>query len=230
MQRSSLIATVIAAGGVLVAGSVASVAVIGAAQSSEVDTSTVALVSDSVAATAQPTAQASGDDSAPAPLPSASSVELPALPSDTPSAKPRKPKASPSSTPSTRPSARPSASASSSSDDDSTKSPSVSSSEAARSAVASSGGTVLGVSKASHAGYKAWAVRIQRADGSVVTGYVDRASGTVYDWVVNQAAPANAGGTSGNSGSGSYNDDDDEDENEDENEHESENEHDGDDD
>ena len=45
MQRSSVIATVVAAGGILIAGSVASVAVINAASSSPATSATVALVS-----------------------------------------------------------------------------------------------------------------------------------------------------------------------------------------
>ena len=33
-------------------------------------------------------------------------------------------------------------------------------------------------------------MQIERADGSIVTGYVEASTGVVYDWVVNQAAPA----------------------------------------
>jgi hypothetical protein len=60
MQRSSIIATVVAAGGVLIAGSVASVAVINAASSSQSDSETIQLVAaGSSTPSAEPTMTAS---------------------------------------------------------------------------------------------------------------------------------------------------------------------------
>ena len=47
------------------------------------------------------------------------------------------------------------------------------------------GVAVLGVAKATRGGLQTWAVRIERSNGEVLTGYVDRASGVVMDWVVN---------------------------------------------
>ena len=67
-------------------------------------------------------------------------------------------------------------------------------------------------SKTSHGGYASWAVMVQRKDGSVITGYVDRATGTVFDWVVNQEAPV---ATSSSSPSASDDDDHEDDDHED---------------
>ncbi|MHB1066111.1 MAG: hypothetical protein ACYC2Z_01585 [Candidatus Nanopelagicales bacterium] len=53
-------------------------------------------------------------------------------------------------------------------------------------------------------GYAAWAVRIQRADGSIITGYVDKGTGTVFDWVTNRDAsptPRPSASSSDDSGS-----------------------------
>ena len=41
-------------------------------------------------------------------------------------------------------------------------------------------------------GYDAIAVQIERADGSVVTGYVESTTGVVFDWTVDKKAPAPA--------------------------------------
>lgn len=50
-------------------------------------------------------------------------------------------------------------------------------------------GDVLSVEPSDRGGYDAFAVAVRRADGSTVTGYVDRASGVVFDWT-QKAAPA----------------------------------------
>ena len=81
MQRSSIIATVVAAGGILIAGSVASVAVINAASSSSPSSETVAMVAVTPAAiepVVQPLPSTSTDATA---LPSIEPSALPALPS-----------------------------------------------------------------------------------------------------------------------------------------------------
>ena len=62
--------------------------------------------------------------------------------------------------------------------------------QARSAAVKAADGNVLGTQRVQHAGYDAYAVQIERADGSIVTGYVEASTGVVYDWVVNQAAPA----------------------------------------
>lgn len=198
MQRSSIIATVIAAGGILIAGSVASVAVINAASSNQPDSQTIQLVAAGATATASPEATPSSEATAStgteqaaavAALPSLDSSSLPALPkvSDTPSQQAAgqvKPATS-----STKPSA-------SSSDDDSAAASvaqrSTLSADKARAIVLKQGDgvSVVSTSKESHQGYSTWAVRITRSNGEVLTGYVDRESGVVVDWTVNQQAQA----------------------------------------
>jgi len=80
-------------------------------------------------------------------------------------------------------------------------------------------GTIVSTTSVTHAGLDAFAVQISRPDGSVVTGYVDASSGTVFEWVVNKQAtpakpaapaqPANGAGSTPNSNQ--YNDDHDDD-------------------
>jgi hypothetical protein len=60
--------------------------------------------------------------------------------------------------------------------------PSVSSTTAQRAVLRSSGGQVMGTWAARHGGYSAYAIKVKRADGSIIVGYVDRATGAVYDW------------------------------------------------
>ena len=50
-------------------------------------------------------------------------------------------------------------------------------------------------------GYRSWAVQVRRADGSVVTAYVDRGTGVIFAWNLDKAAPTSAG-------AGGYQDDD----------------------
>ena len=227
MNRSAVIATVVATTGVLVAGSIASVAVINAASSSEPVVPSIALVADgttgqdSAAAASDVTgsdvtasdATASGLDAG---VPTATDLpELPEVPELGQSS------AAPDARASEAANAEPTAPADSgqpaatAAPVATTVSYTVTSSDAARKVVAKTGGTVLSVSKATRGGYKAWAVRVRMTDGSVVTGYVDRASGVIYDWVTNQAAPA----PSGNTGNTGYADDDSDDHDEDESDH-----------
>lgn len=160
MQRSSIIATVVAAGGVLVAGSVASVAVINAATTSQPPAQTMTIVADPL--TAEP--------SAPAPAPDDAAPAIIALPNEPAQQSSGTAPAQTTSVQQVR---------------------EVSSDKATRLVLrATGGGTPQSVSRASRGGYAAWKVRVQRADGSVVTGYVDRSSGVVFDWIVNQEAPA----------------------------------------
>lgn len=197
MQRSSIIATVIAAGGVLVAGSVASVAVISASSTPSSESETVNLVAAGAPTEAPPVAQVA----APAPVvtpeavaPTLEASKLPKIPVVGDDAKPAsQPQAQPAAQTQTQTQARqPSRQSSSSSKPRPSSSPrEVSSSKASSTVVnALGGGTVVSVSKATRGGFSAWAVKVQRNDGSVVTGYVDRATGTAYDWVENKKAPA----------------------------------------
>ena len=50
-------------------------------------------------------------------------------------------------------------------------------------------GVALKVTSGTREGYRAWAVQVQRPDGSVVTGYVDRASGVIFAWTMDREAP-----------------------------------------
>ena len=53
-------------------------------------------------------------------------------------------------------------------------------------------GKVTGVETVTRNGVDAFAVTVKRTDGSVITGYVDRSSGDIYEWVVVKAAPTPA--------------------------------------
>lgn len=68
--------------------------------------------------------------------------------------------------------------------------PAITKARASRIALSEAPGEVMGVSPGSRNGYRAWAVQIKRPDGSIVTGYVDRASGVAFDWVIDQSASA----------------------------------------
>lgn len=65
--------------------------------------------------------------------------------------------------------------------------------------LAATKGKVTSVQKVTRSGLAAFAVTVERSDGSVITGYVDVATGTAFDWVINKKAPAPAA---------TYNDDD----------------------
>ena len=190
MQRSSIIATVVAAGGILVAGSVASVAVINASSMSTPESTTVTLVSDEEPATepaGEPTPESVEVPAELAPVESSALPSVPAVESvpvtgtrdDDPADDPDDDSAAvTASEPTQSATPRPTKSA---------KTASTVSSERARAIVLAEGKgvAVVGVSKATRGGLQTWAVRIERSNGEVLTGYVDRASGVVVDWVVN---------------------------------------------
>lgn len=48
-------------------------------------------------------------------------------------------------------------------------------------------GDVVSVKRTKRDGFASWAVTVERADGSIVVGYVDRASGIIFDWTVQKA-------------------------------------------
>ena len=169
MKRRSAVAVAGAVTGVLIAGSVASVAVINAASSSTA-TQDVPIVAASVAA----------PESAPVIVPEAG-AELAPLP------KIVIPEPVISSSEPTSNAVTPTAG-----DSPSVAEPAVQTitARAARqAATAATPGSVLDTSRVQRAGYDAYAVQIERADGSIVTGYVEATSGVVFDWVVDQKAP-----------------------------------------
>gem|GEM_PF-6355461 len=51
-------------------------------------------------------------------------------------------------------------------------------------------GKAVQATAATRDGYRAWAVSVRRSDGSQVTGFVDRASGVVFAWRLDQQAQA----------------------------------------
>jgi len=222
VERSSLIAAVVAAGGILVAGSVASAAVINATASSQPEGTTTQIVA--VDAPASPSTEA--------PVPFDSATEPVILTEVSPEALPKvkvpKVKAPAGQVAAAQAPAAPAPSAKAKQKPKPSATPSrtaepvieqVSEPEVRTIAVdkavsivlqATNGGVVESAKQASRAGYDAWAVSVLRHDGSIITGYVDQSQGVVFDWVVTQEAPAPqpaAGSTS--SGSNSSHDDDD---------------------
>ena len=160
MNRPTIIATVVAATGVLVAGSVAGLAVVNAVSSTPADSSTVAVVA------AAPPAQ--GDATA---VEGTEATELPQIAQPTPQDEVT------SQAPGVAPISVPAA-------------PKEIPSAAARKAVVKAApGSVVSITKGSRQGLKAWAVQVERQDGSIVTGYVDRESGVVFDWTLDKKAP-----------------------------------------
>ena len=61
---------------------------------------------------------------------------------------------------------------------------------ATKAVVDATNGKVTGVETVTYNGVDAFAVTVKRTDGSVITGYVDRSTGDIYEWVVVKAAPA----------------------------------------
>ncbi len=225
MERSSIIATVVAAGGILIAGSVASAAVINATATSQPDGTTAQIVATS--ATAEPFIE-TADTSTSVELPEFSAddlpeivvpeVDIPDVNADTANAAPQVAAASPRSTPKPTPTpttkptaAKASAPASSATPEPTAPSPRSISADKAVSIVlnATNGGVVQSAQSTTHAGFDSWAITVKRADGSVVIGYVDRATGVAFDWVVKQQAPTPTPTPSQSSGYDDDHDDDD---------------------
>jgi len=229
MERSSIIATVVAAGGILIAGSVASAAVINATATSQPDGTTAQIVATS--ATAEPFIE-TADNSTSVELPEfsaddlpeivVSEVDIPGINADTANETPQVAAASPRSTPkptptpTTKPTSKPtaakaSAPASSATPEATAPSTRSISADKAVSIVlnATNGGVVQSAQSTTHAGFDSWAITVKRADGSIVIGYVDRATGVAFDWVVKQEAPAPTPTPSQSSGYDDHDDDDD---------------------
>lgn len=187
MQRRSAIAVAGAVTGILIAGSVASVAVINAASSSTT-TDEVPIVAASVIQpeSVQIIEPAPSIDQTPLPaivVPEPIEVTTSAVAEDGPTSRSDQPEPERSAAATTQPSAQESVEAT----------PQViSAAQAGQAATAATPGTVLATTRVERGGYDAFAVQIERTDGSVVTGYVEATSGVVFDWVVDKAAPAPA--------------------------------------
>lgn len=179
MERSTIIATVVAAGGILIAGSVASTAAINAAVSTQPessDTQVVAAAAAPVLLTATTATQ----------LPDLTTEPLPEIVVPASSRKPAK--------------ASPASKAPASQRVVSTESTPAAEGISVDKAVgivlgATDGGILQYTRQETHRGYDTWAVTVKRTDGSVVTGYVDRTTGSAFDWVVVKEAPAAVGYT-----------------------------------
>ena len=165
MQRRSAIAVAGAVTGILIAGSVASVAVINAASSST-STDEAPIVAASVI---EPASVPSVE-----PEPSLEQAPLPAIVVPDPS----------------EPTGRSEQRTVADSMDPAPQA--ISRSQAQQAAVGATPGKVLGTARVERSGYDAFAVQIERPDGSVVTGYVEATSGVVFDWVLDKEAPAPA--------------------------------------
>lgn len=195
MQRRSAIAVAGAVTGILIAGSIASVAVINAASSSTL-TDEVPIVAASALEpeSVQVIEPAPGIDQAPLPaivVPEPIVVTEP-IQVTAGSVKDRSaaPQAN-ASAPEPNPSA-PEPNQSPSADATQAASGTITADQARQAATAATPGKVLSTVRVQHAGYDAFAVQIERTDGSVVTGYVEATSGVVFDWVIDKQAPAPA--------------------------------------
>lgn len=174
MKRRSAIAVAGAVTGVLIAGSVASVAVINAASSSTA-AQDVPIVAASAAV----------PESAPVIVPEAGaeSAPLPEIVIPEPVISSSEPTSGEPSGKAATPTAGDSASVTE------LAVQTITAQAARQAATAATPGSVLDTSRVQRAGYDAYAVQIERADGSIVTGYVEATSGVVFDWVVDQKAP-----------------------------------------
>ena len=222
MQRSSIIAAVVAASGILVASSVASVAVINAASSNAVVAGDVTLVATPVALPSEVTPTPEAVEATPTAEPTLDPIDvggedLPAIPSVSPRAKnstskstaqaprtqarpaakpvARKPAAKPVAK---KPVAKPVAKKPAAKPVAKPAAPEISGDQARDIVLASTGGGLTrSVAHVDHNGFTAWAVQVTRHDTSTVTGWVEVHSGTIFDWHVDSPAnptPSPAGG------------------------------------
>ena len=172
MNRSTGIALVSATAGVLIAASIASVAIVNAASS---PTTTDSIIT--AAASAQGTIEPALDANAPQEI-VFSSPALPEIMINPPSPKTNKnaDAATPAETPAT-PLAR-----------------EITANDATASVLAATGGKATDAKQVTRGGYSAWAITVSRADGSVVKGFVEATSGVIFDWSVvsapTQVAPS----------------------------------------
>ncbi len=165
-RRGSIIVAAVSAG-IIVAGGAATVAIVNASQAAP-EPDTIALVVDPVAVT---TPIASRPSFQPEPLPEIVFASPSATADPTEQAGvPASPQAEP---------------------EQSAKSGSISASRARSLVLAEAPGSVMSVGKTTRGGYAAYAVKVKRADGSTVTGYVTRVDGVIFDWT-QTAAPAPA--------------------------------------
>jgi hypothetical protein len=180
MSRGGTITAVVIASGVLIGGSIASVAAISSAVSPRSDEPVVV----QAAIVQPPTAVPPSPPAAETSVISASDLEITESDADlvvpdvslpAPSqADAAPPAAAPAPAPA-QPAPKPSRT--------STPRPGISQAAARAAVLKVAGGRASSVTATHHGGYSAYAVRVTRNDGSVVIGYVDRTSGVVFDWL-----------------------------------------------
>lgn len=222
MERRSVIAIAAASTGAVIAASVAAVAAINASVASSVEPTN----GGQVLAVATPEAgnYLALEPTAPISLPSASDSQLPEIivpvvdvATDTRSMADPAPVTKPKSesvTAATQESAiAPPAATTPAPAASVAAQPRISAAQATSLVVAATGGTARSTQATTHAGFEAFAVQVQRPDGSIVTGFVEATSGVIYEWVVDQAAPAPVAPTA------TYDDDHDEDDDREDDDH-----------
>lgn len=193
MKRNSAIASVAAATGIVAATVIAGVSLIQATATESSDTSTVTLAAPSATMPA-----ASDLEFTPQPLP-----ELPTISTESSSPAAASSATVSSAAPTESPSASPSASPTQAT-------PTLLTRDYAIQAVSSAtDGKITDVVAMNRNGVDVFAVTVKRTDGSVITGFVNRTTGDIGEWVVVKAAPV-----------AQYQDDDDHDEYDDDDEHE----------
>jgi hypothetical protein len=189
MSRGGTITAVVVASGVLIGGSIASVAAISSAVSPRSDDPAVVQAAIVQSPTALPPSPPAAETS----VISASDLEITESDADlevpdvslpAPTQAPAAPQAAaaPAQPAPAQPAPKPSRT--------STPRPGISQAAARAAVLKVAGGRVTSVASTRHGGYSAYAVKVTRNDGSVVIGYVDRTSGVVFDWLKVSGAPA----------------------------------------
>lgn len=173
MNRNRTIATVAATTGIFAATVVAGISILQASVASNPDSELPVLTAQTESTQSNSTQTGADLTFTPVPLP-----ELPTL---------------------ATPSAQSSANGKSATATAVAPSASISRADAQSIVLAATKGKVTSVQKVTRSGLAAFAVTVERSDGSVITGYVDAATGTAFDWVINKKAAAPAA---------TYNDDD----------------------
>ena len=181
MKRSQAITTVAVSSGIVIAGTIAAVAMVQATadQNSQASITTVAL-------SASPNPDLSYTANALPELPTIGGQDQPASAQPQESKKPKKIKVDKKSE------SRPVESASQ-----------LTVADAEQAVLAQTQGKIISTKQVTVNGISAFAVQVTRPDGSVVTGYVDASTGTVFEWAINKQAAAPTSDPTNNS----YNDD-----------------------
>ncbi len=188
MKRSSAIVSAIAATGVTLTLSLATLAMVEATSQPSSPIEALALAQPAAAADPEFTTEPLPDLPTIADLsvPTSDATQAPTTPQP---AVPAVPATSTTAKPKAKASKEPAPTASASSSPQPQARTLITPDQAVAAVINATPGTVNSVDLTQRNGIDAYAVELQRADKSVVTGYVDQSSGVVFDWVVNQKAP-----------------------------------------